>query len=267
MYIFYADESGFSKGGKLEPNQPITVFAGVLIDRTKLFKALRIFDDILAYVNKDGASNLTELKFSDIKQAKHPYRVNFPKVDDKADLLEKIITDFQHEISFKVFYSAINDRAFFALKKSNAPFVNRLSHPYLAAAYRVISQIQSVQQKKRNNKGKTFFILDEQSKFQTSIEELVARPIHIDKFSEVIDTAYFGKSHYSRLLQIADLIAGIVRFHLTNLHLNKPKKHFNKRVGGIFNLIVQNTVFKECFQGDLIELYRDIETKNPQIRN
>lgn len=32
MYIFYADESGFSKGGKFEREQPVLVVAGILMN-------------------------------------------------------------------------------------------------------------------------------------------------------------------------------------------------------------------------------------------
>ncbi len=120
MYIFYADESGFSKGGKLEPEQPITVFAGILLDRTKLFKAIKTFDSILVSINKDIDNKIKELKFNDIKQGKFPYSKNFPTVDDKTNLLQNIITKFEEEISFKVFYCAIDDKSFFDAKKRKA---------------------------------------------------------------------------------------------------------------------------------------------------
>lgn len=264
MYVFYADESGFSKGGKFELEQPVTVVAGVLIDKTKLFKALRVFDSILTEINHDLDDKIDELKFNDIKQNKYPYSQNFPKIDDKADLLERIILQFQQEVSFKVLYAAVDDLKFFeAKKKKSFALISRLKHPYLVAAYRVISQIQHVQERKKKNKGKTFVILDEQNIFQEDIEKLVMQPIHLSEFSEVIDTTYFGKSHYSKLIQIADLMAGIIRFHLTNIHMNKPKKYFNTRIAGIYDSIKHNAVFKECFKEDLKALYNEVEIKNP----
>lgn len=262
MYIFYADESGFSKGGKLEAAQPITVFAGILLDRTKLFKAIKTFDSIMASVNKNIDNKISELKFNDIKQGKFPYSKNYPKVDDKIMLLQKIVKEFEEEISFKVFYSAIDDKSFFEAKKQKHPFTDTLTHPYLAAVYRVISRIENYHQSKKNNKGKTFMILDEQNIFQTEIEELVANPLHKAAFTQVIDTTYFGKSHYSKLIQIADLLAGILRYHLWCRHFNKEKTHFISCIGEINELIQGITVNKECFKGDLKELYSRIEIKS-----
>lgn len=262
MYIFYADESGFSKGSKLEPEQPITVFAGILLDRTKLFKAIKTFDSILASVNKNIENKIGELKFNDIKQGKFPYSKNFPKVDDKIKLLQKIIKEFEEEISFKVFYSAIDDKSFFEAKKGKQPFTDTLTHPYLAAAYRVISQIEHFQQSKKSNKGKTFMILDEQNNFQANIEELVTKPIHKAEFTQIIDTTYFGKSHYSKLIQIADLIAGILRYHLWCKHFKKENNHFISCIGEINELLQKITVSRECFKGDLKDLYSRIEIKS-----
>lgn len=264
MYVFYGDESGFSKGVRLEPEQPITVYAGVLIDRTKLNKAIATFDGILESINNGIAQKVTELKFNDIKQGKYPYSVNFPKVDDKADLLERIITDFQREISFKIFYSAICDELFLQEKKNGDTNAIKLHHPYTAACYRVLSRIEQTQAVKRNNKGNTFVVLDEQHTLQKQIESLIQSPLHIPKFTQIIDTAYFGKSEYSKLIQIADLIVGIIRFHYCCIHMDKPRNHFTQRIEKIYTHIQGNAIVRECYAGDLKRLYSAIEIENPQ---
>jgi hypothetical protein len=265
MYVFYGDESGFSKGGNLEPQQPITVYAGILIDLTKLNKAVNTFDEILASINESIPDKIRELKFRDIKQSRYPYSAGYRTVDSKADLLEEIITRFQNDISFKIFYSAISYEDYFKQKKANAPHTDRLRHPYLAAAYRVISRIEHELKPLKNNRGHTFVIMDEQNEFQSDIEKLIANPIHLSRFTQIIDTAYFGKSHYSKLIQIADLIAGIIRFHSCSLHLNKTKVHFEHRIENIFGIIQGNSIAKECFEnGSGLEILYSLIEKNPK---
>jgi Protein of unknown function (DUF3800) len=261
MFIFYGDESGFSRGSNLEVEQPITVYAGILINLSKLNKAIGIFDDILASINAGIPDKIRELKFSDIRRSRYPYSINYKTVDSKADLLEEVITRFQNDISFKVFYSAICDEDYLNQKKKQAPGTDRLRHPYVAAAYRVISRIEHELKSQKNNKGHTFVILDEQNDFQNDIETLIANPIHIPRFTQIIDTSYFGKSHYSKLIQIADLIAGVIRFHLCYQHLSKMETHFNVRIEKIFRTIQQNATSKECFEkgSDLRMFYSQIE--------
>lgn len=53
MYVFYGDEIGFSKGSGLEPEQPITLFAGILVNITKLHKSTVTFDRIIGQINMD----------------------------------------------------------------------------------------------------------------------------------------------------------------------------------------------------------------------
>jgi hypothetical protein len=173
MYVFYADESGFSKGGNLEADQPITVVAGVLIDLTKLPKAIRIFDKTLDIINRGNPEkSITELKFSDIRQGKGVFRKNFPKIEARADLLKSVMEEFEHEIAFKIFYTAVVDEKFIEAKKNEtySKYVKQgLHHSYLCAAYRVLTLLEKYQCAKKKNKGKTFVIFDEQNNFQDSL--------------------------------------------------------------------------------------------------
>lgn len=135
MYAFYADESGFSKSNKFEENQPILVVAGILVDFEKLPKAVDVFDTILSVVNSKLSFPVRELKFSDIRN-KHPYRLDLPTIEERADLLHLIFTTFQSEINFKLFYCAIDNDVFSRIYRSEATLRNQLKHPYLCASYK-----------------------------------------------------------------------------------------------------------------------------------
>lgn len=238
MYIFYTDESGFSKGNDLEKEQPVTVVAGVLIDLTKLPKAIRIFDKTLEKINQGNHEKpITELKFSDIRQGKGVFKKNFPKIEARADLLKSVMEEFEREIAFKIFYTAILDEKFIETKKQNRHLKQELHHPYLCAAYRVLAALDKHQSAKSNNKGKTFVIFDEQNNFQDSLEKLVSMPIHRGAFQQIIDTVYFGKSQHSKLIQIADLIAGILRYYFWRVHTKKTDDYWFVRIQELITLI------------------------------
>jgi hypothetical protein len=269
MYVFYADESGFSKGGELEKEQPVLVVAGILINiEQHLPKAIRTFDNILSKINTGITDKpIKELKFSDIKNGKYPYRDTIGGVEARANLIEQIINEFENEIKFKILFSVIDNQKFFQCKKRNQILKKDFKHPYICAVYRILAQIekyQSVPARSKNNKGKTFIILDEQNKFQNQIEGLIAEPIHKPELSQIIDTAYFGKSHYSKLIQISDLIAGIIRYYFWRKYSNKTDDYWFKRLENILNKIYKNVIDTECFEDELKNIFDIIEIKKPR---
>jgi hypothetical protein len=257
MYAFYADESGFSKSNKFEDNQPILVVAGILVDSAKLKKALDVFDTILYAVNSKLSFPVKELKFSDIRN-KNPYRIDLPTVEERADLLHWIFTQFQSEINFKLFYCAVDNDVFFKIQRGEATLRNQLKHPYLCAAYKVLSQLDRNQAFLKNNEGNTFVILDEQNQFQDKIEQLIESPIHRTDFNEIFDTTYFGKSQYSKLIQIADLSAGLIRYYLLRRQEGVADYWF-ERMESILENLKPNIIHNECFDKPLLDVYQQFE--------
>jgi len=260
MYALYADESGFSKASKYEPEQPVLVVAGILIDFSKLQKALNVFDEILLDVNAKLSRPVRELKFSEIRN-KEPFRTDLPRVEERADLLENILLGFQQEIDFKILYCAIDNEKYHRVKRSEAILRNNLTHPYLCASYKVLSQLEHCQTLKKRNKGKTFVVLDEQNQYQDKIESLIQHPLHTHMFEQIFDTAYFGKSHYSKLIQIADLIAGTIRYYFVRVNAGKTLEddHWTNRIEGIIQKIAPDIIEKNCFTGELREVYAKFE--------
>jgi len=142
MYTFYADESGFSKWDKLDKNQPILVVSGILICIDTVTKAVKVFDTVLKdMINVKLPYPVSEMKFSAIRN-KSPYREGFPILKNRIALFTKIIKKFQQELEFKVFYCAIDSKAFYNLKKTNTLLKTHLTHPYLCASYKVISELE-----------------------------------------------------------------------------------------------------------------------------
>ena len=262
MYALYADESGFSKSNQFEKEQPVLVVAGLLIDFTRLRKALDVFDTILMEVNSKLKFPVNELKFSAIRN-KHPFIMQLPKIDERADLLENILLTFKQEIDFKIIYSAIDSELYHKTKRNEPVFRNNLTHHYLVAAYHLLAQLEKHQSAKPKNKGKTFVVFDEQEQFQNRLESLVNQPLHVEKFSQIFDTVYFGKSHYSKLVQMADLVAGAIRYYLSRLKAGYTPEndHWIARIDGILEQLAPNIVQANCFNGQLETLYDRIEIR------
>jgi len=215
MYIFYADESGFSKSTKFEKEQPVIVVGGILVNLVKLNKALTVYDSIISKINRKlpDDKELRELKFTRIKDGRNVIKSGFPKVIDRSDLLNEIFKKFLTEIpGLKIFYSAIDQEKYYQLKRINNIIKSEFPHSYLFAGYRIMAQTELFLTGKKNNKGKSFMVFDEQNKYQSNLEKLHAYPVHQKSYTEIIDI-YFGKSHYSKLIQIADLIVGMIRYY------------------------------------------------------
>lgn len=260
MYALYADESGFSKANKYETEQPVLVVAGILIDFSKLTKAISVFDEILLEVNAKLSRPVPELRFSEIRN-KEPFRTSLPEVEERANLLEYVLIKFQEEIDFKIFYCAIDNETYYKHKRTEPILRNNLKHPYLCAAYKVLSQLELCQIPKKKNKGKTFVVFDEQNQFQGQIEALIQQPLHLLRFAHIFDSAYFGKSHYSKIIQIADLIAGTIRYFFVRQKggHTPDTDHWMLRIDQILQKLGPDILRRSCFSGELKTLYAKIE--------
>lgn len=263
MYAFYADESGFSKSKRYEPTQPILVTAGILIDFNKLQKAIQEFDKLLAYVNSKLPHPVKELKLSGIRNKNRTYRIALPKIEDRADLIEKIVFDFQRNVNIKIIYCAIDNQKYYNIGKTDTLPIDKLKHPYLCGCYKMLCRLNKNQATYSNGEGNIFVVLDEQNLYQNDIEELIENPIHGEQFTEIFDTAYFGKSHYSKLIQMADLIVGIFRYYLTKIKQGHTPEtdYWVLRFAKIIEGLRKDIIHDECFDGSIKDLYDIIEIK------
>jgi hypothetical protein len=254
MYFFYADESGFSKSNKYESEQPILVVAGIIVNDSKLNQSIEAFDNVLAMVNSKLKQKIYELKFSDIRN-KNPFRTDLPQLSQRADLLEDIFKELKQRIDFKLLYCAIDNDLFFKFLKRDKDVKTHFRHPYLYASYNLINQLNSIELV--NTDDKILAIFDEQNQFKEDLEKLVYEPIHVAKFNKIFDTIYFGKSHYSKLIQIADLAAGLLRYYFN--HKNNIEDFYYKKVKAILQELNDCIIHKNNFNGLWENMFEAIE--------
>jgi hypothetical protein len=84
--------------------------------------------------------------------------------------------------------------------------------------------VQRKNQSQPSNKGKTLVIYDQQGEFEQRVAELLSNLpswtdayygyAHGDRLDQIIDTAYFVRSHHASLIQLADMIAFVLRLYV-----------------------------------------------------
>lgn len=219
MYICYADESGYA-GAVIDERQRYLVMAAVLANTYNMHRTQTDFGEIV-----DEFQHLTGRAFREMK-AEELYggRGAWAAVvgEQRHAAYERVLRWFaarRHHVTF----SAIDTRIFFALLDGADELIRMIQAPYVACALHVGLMIQRRHQHQSGNKGKTLIIFDQQGEFEFRIAELLSDPPgwtdayyghqRGDRLDQIVDTAYFVRSHHASLIQLADLIALVLRRH------------------------------------------------------
>ena len=221
MFVCYIDESGYT-GNRSDPQSPFLVMAGVLVNTYKMHKTHGEFREIVNMVKERTGQDFTEVKGKDLYIGRGVWSKNNSGLDgrERQELYRDILLWFR-ERQHKVVVSIINNAAFFAEVSENE-IAEFLQAPYVAAALHIALMIQRRNQSLPSNKGKTLLIFDQQKEFEKAVARLIAfPPLWSDAYygrnekkeqlDQIIDTAYFVRSHHASFIQIADLIAYAVR--------------------------------------------------------
>jgi len=271
MYIGYVDESGYV-GRSRNPNQPVQAMACILPSAYNLHRTTDEFAAILQIL-RDNNIPLAELKAEEIYRGRGAWE----RVD--GDIRHGIFSQYFAWLvkrKHNIILSLIDNNRFFDLKDSGNQIADCLGFPYVAGALQIALAIQKHNQGQKKNKGKTILIFDEQRDFENTVEDLIAhppeftdvfygyRPRDRSKLNQIIDTAYFVKSHYSYLIQAADTVAFVSRLYLQLIvndmqesysgELNRIQKWFNMIKG---RLIPRTHVYPRE-SDDIFEFYQNV---------
>lgn len=237
VYICYVDESGHC-GKTLNPAQPVQVMCGVVSDLTKLFKTQREHAEIIAILNKYGIA-LSELKGSDAYRG----RGHWGKVPAATrDTVYETILGWAAERSCKFIVCPVDSAEFFSRKAAGCAESARLCYPYEASAVNVLLALQRFQEPKKNNKGRTIVVFDEQTGHDANLLSLVAGDLAFtdsytgynaaskaktkpQRLDQVVDAPHFSKSHLAVLIQVADWAAFVVNRYLLLKVYRQPESY------------------------------------------
>lgn len=223
MYLSYADESGFS-GMKFDCKQPVQVMVAIFPNMYNFHKTDSEFKEIFNIINKKIP--IEELKGEQIYRGKGAWKTVVPqKRDQVIEFYLKWVMDRNH----KLIVTCIDNEKYFNLKaqEPNNNFIQKIPYPYLLSGLHTALIIQKLNRNQGKNKGKTLLIFDEQDQFSNTLTELIFNPpSFIDEFvsfsskkdiarlNQIIDSAFFVKSHHSSMAQVADIVAYLYRMKL-----------------------------------------------------
>lgn len=230
MYIGYVDESGYV-GRTRNESQPVQAMACVLPSAYNFHRTYDEFGAIMQILRENNIA-LQELKAEEIYRGRGTWaRVDGETRHNIFDTYFSWLVQRRHKIILNV----IDNNKFFDLKDSDDQIASFLSSPYVAGALHIALSVQKHNQRRKSNKGKTILIFDEQDEFRDKVGELIAKPPEFTdafygyrsrdriRLNQIIDTAYFVKSHHSYIIQIADTVAFVSRlyFQLTEYEMSE----------------------------------------------
>lgn len=234
MFLCYVDESGFN-GKKYNPEQPVQTMVGIFLNIYNYHKTDSEFKEIFDIISQHIP--IKEIKAADIYRGRKKWNSIDSTIRDKViDYYIKWILDRNH----KFIVTAIDNKTFFDLKKQNKehPVFKAFPYPWILSAFQIALVIQKLNRNKLKNKGKTLLIFDEEDVFADHLCELIhTPPDFIDEFvkfeekkekvrlNQIIDSAYFVKSHHSSMAQVVDILAFIYRLHLELNHYGMPEAY------------------------------------------
>jgi len=212
MKFCYLDETGTGQ-------DTVVIVVGVVVDAVRMRRTKREWDELLAQCTSLVGKPVTELHAKDIYRGNGPWRSVSP--EQRSATIERILDwfdDRKHHVTF----SSIDRRIFDELKDS-CEICASLDNVWHAASFHVALSIQKKYQTLSNNKGNTVFVFDK-GKGETSFPELIIFPPawsdsyykkgpKQDRLDQIIDVPFFADSSHAGLIQIADLIAYILRLY------------------------------------------------------
>jgi hypothetical protein len=211
MKFCYADES------LDDASERVQVMVGIVADAQRLNRSRIEFSEIFELVERAFPEALKELKGSRIFYGRGGWRDVPPKI--RKDVFRQFcewIGDRKHQLAI----SAIDIGRFGARLPADYP--NALRDLWLAGALHIALQLQKLHQTIKKNKGHTVLIFDEnKAKVDKLNEALFAPPEWTETYYEkrkkqapldqIIDSAFFTKSHHAGFVQVADLFAFVFR--------------------------------------------------------
>jgi hypothetical protein len=225
MKVCYVDESGNTTQDQM------FVMVGIIADATKLHKTSREFAEFFEKVRSVFPEDLKELKGSRILYGRGAWRQVDPAKRKKIFVdLSKWLDNRGHS----VLISAIDTKKVTANSTTTPKEIT--DNLWAAAGLNIALQIQGKHQGEEKNKGNTFLFIDDNAQKLPALCKLLWTPPtewidgyypkkpKAEHLNQIIDTAFAVRSHHCNLVQVADLLAFIVRRHFELLNkVNKPE--------------------------------------------
>lgn len=221
MYFAYVDETGISG------NEPVTVMAGVVANAERLTRTQTDLNKIFEQSAVGGEGR--ELKCAEVIRGKGPWS----KIDGnvRRNFVENIlgwVADRRHDVAMA---AVVRQQL-----TTTPPPCPELKKPWAACGAHIALQLQRAHQSKPKNKGRTVLVVDNNPRELDAFagfvmrppswtDDYYGRPSRQEPLSMLIDTPFAVKSHHIGLIQVADLIAGVLRLHTELADFDAPEAY------------------------------------------
>ena len=206
MKICYVDETG------TDGQSPLIVMVGVIADSQRLHRTRTEFEAVMEGLGHVSRSAIRELKSSDLYKGNGPWRGIGGK--ERHGLIEKLcrwLCDRKHHLAL-----AALDRK----TVSESPLHGL--DAWMTSALHIALQVQRSYQARKGNKGHTFLVFDEHKRLADPLAEMLFDPppwtdeyyqreAKQEALDQIVDSAFYARSHHVGLVQVADLFAFIFR--------------------------------------------------------
>lgn len=205
--LCYVDETGTDGQSRL------VVMVGIVADSRRLHRTQTDFADTFARLGEGTVKELRELKSVELYRGHGPWKgVDGP---DRAAIIGDLCA-WLCERKQDIALAAIDVERF-----REDSLHEDLDH-WMTAALHIALQVQRAHQGLKKRKGSTFLIFDEHQRHADRLAELLfdppewtdayyGRSKHQERLDQVIDTAFYARSHHVGFVQVADLFAFLFR--------------------------------------------------------
>lgn len=244
MKFCYIDESGMGQ-------EPYLVMAGVIVDATRMHVTKEIWADFLQALSGAARREITEFHTKDFYRGNGPWRkLDGPVRTRIIVAILKWLTDRKHHITWCVIdIEAWKDQA------GKDPRLQDLETPWRTAAFHMVLTLQKRFQTESRNKGHTVCVFDREVKEEAKLAKLIcAPPDWSDSYYErarrqspldqIVDVPHFVDSEDVVLIQVADLIAYLLRNYveLVTGHAKERYAGEAKQINEWVNTIAQRSL-------------------------
>jgi hypothetical protein len=211
MKFCYLDESGMGE-------EPFLVMAGIIVDAQRMHLSKDVWIDFLSALSKASGRSITEFHSRDFYKGNGPWRnING---EDRATIITTILEWIKvrkHRITFTSL-----DKGRWKTLSVKERKITDLGTLWRTVAMHAVLSVQKHHQMHEKPKGHTVFVFDNESREEREFTRLICSPpawtdTYYDRdkkqsaLDHVVDVPHFVDSENAALIQVADLLAYILR--------------------------------------------------------
>lgn len=212
MNLCYCDETGTGE-------EPIAVMAGIVVDASRMHLTKGHWQNLLDSLSELVGRQVVELHTRDFYAGNGIWR---DRLDgpERAGVFTEILEWLAERKHHVVYASVLKESYYHAFGVGDIP--DGLNTPWRFLGFHLTLAMQKLGQREEGVKGHTLFVFDNEERERMRFTDLIAQPPawsdeyyerdnKHEQLDQIIDVPYFGDSREVVLLQLADLVAFVMR--------------------------------------------------------